>query len=70
MAQSSPWFSATYPALNAFLASGGTVADLIPILRARRAERRERGPQPHFTDEESVLEAYMGKGVRFARKDD
>ena len=68
MAESSPLFAAAYPAINAYLASGGTVADLIPILRARRAERQDRGPQPRFTTEESVLEAYMGQGVRLARK--
>lgn len=68
MAQFSPWFAAAYPALNAYLASGGTVADLIPIRRARRAEHRERGPQPRFNDEEGVLEAYMGQGVKLEPK--
>ena len=75
MAQSSPWFAAAYPALNTYLASGRTVADMVSIWRARRSEEvvpqtAEQLPasRPRFADEESVLEAYMGRRVRLARK--
>ena len=68
MAQSSPWFVARYPVLHAHLEAGGTIAELIPKVRARRAEREERVPQPRFTDEESVLEAYMGRGMKLERR--